>query len=223
MTRIESTTRLFVMGAAWAVLAIFASDVSCFAQDLPTVSSTPVASDHDLFHKYVWSTLVFEGAIHATLASGFDQWSDAPHDWGVGVTGYARRWVSNYAESTIEATTKYAIARMLHHDPSSTQFTRCECSGFVQRLGHAAGSPFLARTRDGGSVLSPATVAGMLAGYVVPASTWYPAPQGARDGLRHVASDVVGKIAADVFREFWPRRGRSKLASNSVVHHDAQQ
>ena len=53
------------------------------------------------------------------------------------------------------------------------------------RLRHALDSPFMARKRDGTRVLSGASLAGVLAGHVVSASTWYPAPLGARDGLKH--------------------------------------
>jgi hypothetical protein len=206
MIRIEPTRR-FPLKAAWVVLAVLAGAVPCVAQDAPAVGPKPVANDHELLHKYVWSTLVLESAIHATLASGREQWRNAPPEWGANATGYAKRWASEFAESAVGNTTKYLVARLFHHDPS---FTRCECSGLAKRLGHAASSPFMARTRDGARVLSPAIVAGMLAGDVVPVSTWYPAPGGARDGLKHAASGVAGKIGMDVLREFWPRRKRAQ-------------
>ena len=214
------------MKATWVVLAFLVGAVPCFAQDSPGVSpplavdsgelqrgspkregggTKPVASDHQLLHKYVWSTLGLEGAIHATLAGSLDQWRNAPPEWGAGATGYAKRWASEYAESAIGDTAKYAVAHIFHHDPS---FTRCECSGFASRLRHATSSPFMARTRDGTRVLSAASLAGFLAGHVVSASTWYPAPLGTRDGLKHGATSLVSKIGVDVFREFWPRRSK---------------
>jgi len=64
----------------------------------------------------------------------------------------------------------------------------------------------MARERDGTRVLSAASLAGFLAGHVVSASTWYPAPLGTRDGLRHAAMSLVSKIGVDVFKEFRPRR-----------------
>jgi hypothetical protein len=186
-------------------LALLVGAVPCFAQDSPVVGPKPVASGHELLHKYVWSTLGLEGAIHATLASGLDQWRDAPPEWEAGAAGYAKRWASDYAESAIGDTAKYAVARVLHHDPS---FTRCECSGFARRLQHAVDSPFMARKRDGTRVLSAASLAGFLTGHVVSASTWYPAPLGTRDGLKHAATSLVSKIAVDVFQEFRPRRSK---------------
>jgi len=208
------------------VLALLVGAVPCFAQDSPVVppplavdsgelrrgspkreggGPTPVANDHELLHKYVWSTLGLEGALNATLASSLNQWRESPPEWGIGVTGYARRWASEYAESAVSDTAKYAVARIFHHDPS---FTRCECSGFAKRLHHAVDSPFMARKRDGTRVLSAAALAGFLAGPVVSASTWYPAPLGTRDRLKHAATSLVSKIGVDVFREFWPRRSK---------------
>ena len=217
--------RLFSTTAS-VMLTLAAGAASCFAQDSrigpPALAvdsgklrpdspqsegagPKPVASDHELLHKYVWSTLGLEGAIQATVSSGIDQWGKSPPEWSADATGYARRWASEYAESAIGDTTKYAVARIFHHDPS---FYRCECSGFGRRLHHAIDSPFMARTRDGTRVLSAASVAGLLAGHVVSASTWYPAPLGARDGLMHAGSSLVSKIGVDVLREFWPRRPR---------------
>ena len=195
--------RGLLIRAAWLALILSVGASPCFAQDQPDNSPKPVASDHELLRKYVWSTLGLEGAIRATLASGLDQWQEAPPEWNSDATGYAKRWASEYAESAIGDTTKYAVARLFHHDPS---FTRCECSGFARRLRHAVDSPFMARKRDGTRVLSAASLAGFLTGHVVSASTWYPAPLGARDGLKHAATSLVSKIGVDVFKEFRPRR-----------------
>ena len=195
------------MRAVWIVLACLAGAVPCFAQEPPIVDlppvAKPVATDHQLRHKYVWSTLELDGAIAATLGAGLDQWKHSPPEWDSDATGFAQRWVSDYAETAIGNTAKYAVARIFHHDPS---FTRCECSGFARRLRHAVDSPFMARRRDGTRVASAASLAGFLTGHVVSASTWYPAPLGTRSGLKHAGFSFVSKIAVDVFQEFRPRR-----------------
>ena len=63
----------------------------------------------------------------------------------------------------------------------------------------------MARTRDGTRVPSAASLAGFLTGHVVSASTWYPAPLGTRDGLKHAGTSLLSKIAVDLFKEFRPR------------------
>lgn len=169
----------------------------CAAEEEATTE--PVAGKHELFHKYVESSLGPEGVLGAALSAGFDQWRNSPTDWGGGVRGYSKRWVSDYAESALGDTTKYAVARLLHHDPS---FKRCDCAGFGPRLGHAVSSVFRARNREGEWVLSPAVAAGIVSSSLVPAATWYPYEHGTRDGLKHAGTALVSKVGVRVFREF---------------------
>jgi|SRR5450759_4133056 hypothetical protein len=205
MIRIEPTRHRLFMRAAWVVLALLVGAVPCLAQDPPVVDPKPVATDNQMLHKYVWSTLGLDGAVSATLGSSLDQWKESPPEWGLDGTGYTRRWVSNYAESAIGDGAKYTVAHFFHQDPS---FTRCACSGFARRLRHAVNSPFMARRRDGTRVPSAASLAGFLTGHVVSASTWYPAPLGTRDGLRHAGMSLLSKIAVDLFKEFRPHRSK---------------
>jgi hypothetical protein len=159
----------------------------------------PVASKHELFKKYIKNTLGPEGIFGAGLDAGISHWRDAPPDWGQGAKGYAQRWASAYGQSAISDTTKYAVARLLNHDPS---YQRCECTGFGPRLAHAVSSPFMARNRAGEWVLSPAVAAGITAGYLVPAATWYPYQNGMRDGFGRAGTALLSKMGVRVFREF---------------------
>jgi len=163
----------------------------------------PVATDNQMLRKYVWSTIGMDGALNATLSSAFDQWQNSPPEWEQHGAGYTRRWISSYAESAIGDGAKYAVAHVFHQDPS---YYRCQCTGVRRRLHHAVDSPFMGRKRDGTRVLSAASLAGILASNVVPAATWYPAPLGTRDGLKHAGTSLLTKIGMDVIKEFWPRR-----------------
>lgn len=185
--------------ALLAVIVVLAIPAPSIAEGREFSDVQPVLDDQALLRKYVWSTLGLPGALHATFASAFEWWRGAPREWGSGGDAYPKRWASEFAEAAIGNTTKYAVARALHHDPS---FTRCRCSGLGPRLRHAIVSPFAARTRDGRQVFSPATVAGIAAENIIPASTWYPEPRGARDGMAHADSGIVAKIGTDIFREF---------------------
>ena len=189
------------------LVACAVTAVPCVAQELPVVPPKPVATDNQMLHKYVWSTIGLDGALSATLASGLDQWKRSPPEWNMDAAGYTRRWVSDYAETAIGDGAKYTVAHFFHQDPS---FYPCACTGFGRRLHHAVDSPFMARTRDGTRVLSAASLAGFVTGHVVSASTWYPAPLGARDGLKHAGMSLAAKIAVDVFKEFRPRRSKKQ-------------
>jgi len=182
------------------------------AQD-PAGVEPPVLNKHELLHKYVWSTLGPDGALGTTVSSGLDQVRHSPEEWGTGWSGYGKRWASRYAASAIGNTTKYAVARAFHQDPS---FTRCECSGVGPRLRHAVTAPFTARTPDGRRVFSGATLAGFAAEEIIPAATWYPAVHGTRDGVMYVGIDLALKIGSNVFREFVHKseNGRAKEPAN---------
>jgi hypothetical protein len=184
-------------------LAVIAGAVPCFAQDDRPAPPQPILNNDQLLRKYVIATFGNEGAIGAAIAGGVEQWRGSPPEWGTGPEGYAKRWASMFGAQTIAGTTKYAVARIFHHDPS---FTRCQCTGFARRLRHSATSAFMARRRDGSRVLSPATVASIVAGEVVPAATWYPTRGGAWGGLGHAGAGVAGKIGVNVLREFLPPR-----------------
>jgi hypothetical protein len=191
--------------SAFALLALLVIAVPCLAQAPRGDAPTSVATDQEMLHDYLLTTLGVEGAVRATMASGLEQWRELPTAWNADGSGYAKRWASEFAETAVGETTQYLVSRFLHHDPS---FTRCNCSGFGRRFTHAISAPFIARTHAGVRVLSPAMVGGMLAGHLVSAGTWYPAPGGVRDGLKHSAVDVAGTIGIDVLREFWPHQKR---------------
>src|SRR5438128_431874 len=97
-----------VITAAFAVAHTHAAA----AQDARPQDPNPVANDDQLLKKYVQDTLGLEGAIHASLMSGWAQWRQSPSEWHRDGGGYARRWTSDYASSAIGDTTKYAVARL---------------------------------------------------------------------------------------------------------------
>jgi hypothetical protein len=73
----------------------------------------------------------------------------------------------------------------------------------------------MARTRDGRRVFSIATVAGLSAENIIPATTWYPAPRGTRDGVLHTTAGVGIKLGINIVHEFvtfpkWTRANRTK-------------
>src|SRR5713101_755780 len=78
---------------------VFAATSPAFSQDPSPVP--PALDDRALLQKYVLSTLGPSGALHATLASGLEQWRRSPVDWDMNGAGYARRWASAFAESAI--------------------------------------------------------------------------------------------------------------------------
>ncbi len=73
--------------------------------------------------------------VASGLLAGINQARNSPRDWDQGMTGFGRRWGSNYGISAITTSTRYGLADLLRED---TLYYRCECSGFFPRLKHAA-------------------------------------------------------------------------------------
>ena len=97
------------MRAVWSmiqivvVLTLVVGAAPCFAYESPVVPPDPpkpVLNDHELLHKYVWSTLGLEGALYATLASGLDQWHGEPTGMGQDTrnVGFTRCACSGFAK-----------------------------------------------------------------------------------------------------------------------------
>src|SRR5258707_9166719 len=83
---------------AGTVLAVLATGRSVVAQE---AVPPPVLNDEALFKKSVLSTLGPSGMLHATLASALDQLRQSPDEWNADAPGYAKRWLSEFAESAI--------------------------------------------------------------------------------------------------------------------------
>jgi len=150
--------------------------------------------------KYLWGTFGPPGVLESALGAGFEQWMDRPKEWGQTESGYMKRFASEYAESAINSTAKYALARLRDEDPS---FRRCGCSGFGRRALHAIVSPFIAyRFDDGQPQFSMARVAGTATSNVVSTAGWKPATTTFGSQAAHLGTDLVSAMGVDLLREF---------------------
>jgi hypothetical protein len=74
---------------------------------------------------------------------------------------------------------------------------------------HAVTSVFTARTRQGREVLSPATIAGLTAEHLIPATIWFPRDKLWQEGVGLAAVGIGTKIGINIFHEFF---GHPKIA-----------
>lgn len=180
--------------------AVLAGPVHAFAQDsAPPARPAPVLTDDQMFHKYVVSTVGPPGLIGAAAAAGYEQYQNYPKEWHQTASGFGKRFASAYAAGAIGNSTKYAIAHVMHQDPS---FATCRCTGFNHRMAHAVTSIFTARTRSGREVFSPATIAGYTAEHMIPAALWFPPNRFRTEGLGLLAASIGSKIGVNILREF---------------------
>ena len=169
------------------------------AQDTAITKPAPVLTDDQMFHKYVVSTVGPPGLIGAAAAAGYEQYENYPAEWHQTAGGYAKRFASAYAAGAIGNSTKYAIAHVMHQDPS---FARCRCTGFNRRMLHAVTSLFTARTASGREVFSPATLGGFAAEHMIPAALWFPPNRFRTEGIALVGASIGSKIGVNILHEF---------------------
>lgn len=150
--------------------------------------------------KYLWGTFGPPGILDAALGAGLGQWMNTPVEWGQTERGYAKRFATEYTEAALNASTKYALARLRDEDPS---FHPCGCSGFRRRALHALASPFMAYSfKDGRAQFSLARTAGTATSSFVSANTWKPSPPTAGAQVAHLGTDLLSAMAVDFLREF---------------------
>jgi hypothetical protein len=157
-------------------------------------------------NQYIWETFGAPGIVNAAIGAGIGQALNTPDVWGQSERAFVKRFATEYAESGINSTTKYVLARLRDEDPA---FHSCTCSGFRRRALHAILSPVIAyRFSDGEPQFSAARMAGTAAAGFISASTWKPGPPGAGDQLAHIGVDLLSAMGENLLREFVFHRRR---------------
>jgi hypothetical protein len=152
-------------------------------------------------HNYLFDAFGPYPIAGATLAAGIDQADNAPPEWRQGVTGYGKRFGSDFGINVVTITTRYALAQALHED---ALYYRCECKGVFPRFGHAMISTFTGRRgEDGDRVFSISALVAPYAGTMTAVYGWYPSRYNAKDGFRMGNYSLLGYVAENVALEFF--------------------
>src|SRR5277367_815130 len=148
--------------------------------------------------------------VGSALVAGINQADNSPRDWDQGMTGFGRRWGSNYGIGAISTSTRYGLAELLRED---TLYYRCECSGFVPRFKHAVLSTFTARRgQDGHREFSVPALVAPYAGEMVAVHAWYPQRYDSTDAFRQANYSLLVYAGQNVAFEFLPNGPHSLLA-----------
>jgi hypothetical protein len=146
----------------------------------------------------------YNGKAVATSAAsaGIGQLRNAPHEWGQGIGGYARRFGSAFATHAVKGTIQAGVGALRHEDP---RYYPSHEHGFLPRTKYALLSTVLVRRRGhdkrGPAVgrFSGAVGAGFISRLWQPARLHTVASGAATSGI------LLGVDAgANVAREFWP-------------------
>src|SRR5271154_806708 len=148
--------------------------------------------------------------VGSALVAGINQADNSPRDWDQGMTGFGRRWGSNYGIGAITTSTRYGLAELLRED---TLYYRCECSGFVPRFRHAVLSTFTARRgQDGHREFSVPALVAPYAGEMVAVHAWYPQRYDSTDAFRQANYSLLVYAGQNIAFEFLPNGPHSLLA-----------
>lgn len=170
---------------------------------MPIATGEPVPphspTGNERFRRYLFDAFGPIGWLRAAASGAVAQADNDPPEWGQGAKGYGRRVGSEFGQHVVQETVLYGFSAPFGQDPT---YYRCECSGFLPRLGHAIVSSFTALNRDDNRVFSvPRVVAPFAAGQVA-ANGWYPDRFGPKDGLRMGTISLGAGVGVNVIKEF---------------------
>lgn len=154
----------------------------------------------DSFGPYAILRSVAGAGIQQAETASSAHTAGIPPDWGQGWDSYGARVGSNFGVHLVTQTARYSLAQVFHED---TIYYRCECSGFLPRLGHALLSTVTARRGDDGHrVLSFPAIAAPYAGTEAAALLWYPSRYEPMDGFRTGNYNLLIQGGVNVALEF---------------------
>jgi hypothetical protein len=106
------------------------------------------------------------------VLSGISQWEDSEPAYGQGLKGYGRRYVSAFADGTIENFMVGAVfPSLLHQDP---RFFQTSEGGFGHRAGYAVTRIFVTRTDSGHSQFNYSEIIGSALSATISTNTYHP-------------------------------------------------
>jgi len=169
------------------------------ATDQTTSQSYAFPTKRERFNRYVSNTVGPLSLLRTGLSAGVGQWRDNPEEWGQGMSGYGRRYASNFGQNLIQQSVTYGLDQTLGLD---TGFEKSKRKGFFPRMKHALAENITSRTKTGKRVISVPRLAGVYASGVVAAETWYPSRFDYKDGLRIGTRSLVAGFGINLVREF---------------------
>lgn len=171
----------------------------------PTIGPEPKftytrPSEKTKLRNYLFDTLGPYPVAGAMIAGGITQADNTPPEWGQGAEAYGQRVGSAFGIALVTTTTRYGLAKAFRED---TIYYRCECKGFMRRLGHAMISTVTARHgEDGRRRLSFPAIVAPYAGSMTAVYGWYPDRYSYKDGFRMGNVAFLAFVGGNVAREF---------------------
>lgn len=151
-------------------------------------------------NNYLYEAFGPSPALETVFVAGWHQAWREPPDWREGWPGYGERYASDYANSAINITTRYTLAKVFDED---TLFYRCTCRGVGPRLKHAVvATLFVHQGADGHRAFALPVIAAPYVANMATVYGWYPSRYGAKDAFRMGNYGLLWYFAGNVSLEF---------------------
>jgi hypothetical protein len=136
------------------------------------------------------------------IIAGINQAENSDPSYGWGFKGYAKRYGSAFADTTIENFMVGAILpSMLHQDP---RFYELGKGTFFHRFGYAAFRIVFTRTDSGKTQFNYSEVAGSAIAAAIANTYHSPQDRTVRNSLNTWWEQVAGDLVSYEVKEFWP-------------------
>lgn len=144
---------------------------------------------------------------HAAL----NQARNAPHEWGRGVGGFAKRFGSAMGQHVAKETIQFGVAAARHEN---LHYQRSNLQGTWPRVKYAVKSTFVVpRTNKPGRTVAMSRITGNLGAGLI-SRAWQPASTaGIGAGLASGGIGLGADVGVNVAREFWPQKKHRRVAA----------
>jgi hypothetical protein len=167
-------------------------------------------------NEYHKKTFGRQALVRAGGSAGVSHVRNAPHEWGRGGTGFAKRVGSSLGEHAVKNTIAYGVAGLRHED---LKYHRSGKHGFGPRLKTALASTVVTRkTTTGKRTVASGRLAGNVGSGMI-SRAWQPARLRTVSSGATTAGMMVGADAtSNVVQEFWPEIRHPHRHARHVRH-----
>lgn len=154
----------------------------------------------NLYLKSTYGPLSFG---YSLASAGIDQAQDSVPDWGQGMKGYSKRFISGFGKKVVDNSAQFALRNLFHENPRYIASGR---SGFLGRMIYAVQQEMISRKDSGGVRIGYTQFIAATTGVVV-SRQWQPAAERtAGKYIGAIATSIAWDAALNIVSEFWPRK-----------------
>lgn len=161
----------------------------------------------ELRHDISGRRAVIGAGAHAAVGTA----RNAPHEWGRGAGGAAKRFGSSLGQHGLKQGIQYGVGKALHEN---FHYQRSTKHGTLPRMGDAVKHTFIVpkTNRRGKKTVAAGRVAGNMGAGVI-SRAWQPASaSGIGSGVATGGIGLGADVGVNMAREFWPRKHGKRRA-----------